>query len=442
MRDKYRNPFDRTVPSQSTVSILVTPGAIESAHSEELALLASIAEFTFLDIAVASDDSAVQKTMVSAGCAAATFSDTNDFVQYEQIGNKGRMQMFFAMKDFAVHCGRGNQTLPPHRWIDRVLSLHDDRTHDYIVVSPASYEEQSPPRPISRIRTFAGLFHELRYVQVAQNNFEVLPRTRVNKGLYYAYRRHTLFREIARARLSGVPGNRDQVQSLTQRTELACHAHDSVAIASLRKPNNDTGADALFYLGYLFMLATGAHDDLAWLCNDAYGLGLHRTDIGLRQKPKKPSSPFRKAVGAVVPALAAFLADERARAAIDSLYPMRDALQHRTFPQPFGSANGDANTVFVPEESARLLAPFMPRSTLGIRLTVTGMGHSLPYGPLATGVMRALQHVVNGMLTIMTEHTIAQSTSTAAQEKRNLLLARLDKGPASFLQIGVPPLLL
>ncbi len=57
----------------------------------------------------------------------------------------------------------------------------------------------------------------------------------------------------------------NQFYSLSQRLEFICRGTDKVSYFSLKYANNHTQNNALYHLGYLIMLITGAFDDLAWI---------------------------------------------------------------------------------------------------------------------------------------------------------------------------------
>jgi hypothetical protein len=447
LRNKNPNPFDRAAPHPAEVKVIVTPGAVESAWPEEIDLLASIASFDFLTVSVLTDDAMIAAKLEAAGCIIAGIVDEpRDVIAYKETTTTTEMSAWFSSPQMAAVFGRGNADLPSHRWIDKVFSKdrggREAVNYDYVVVCADSHAEHVVRSNDRRVCTMQQLFAELRLVQIAQNNFETEPHTFVNKGLYYLYRRHVMFPEVLRARLTGAHGIGDRIHSLGQRVDFACRACDLVSIASLRTPDNDTSDEALFSIGYLFMLATGAHDDIAAICNNVYSLGLPPMKIALRRGATTRTSMFRRKIATAAPAISTFLDRPLTDAAIESLYPVRDALQHREFLRTIGGDNvGGPNGVFIPESCAELLAQFAP-GVLRRGAWHRDLGYMVHYRPLALAVLRALQHVVNGVLPLIVAPGTPAPVTSQHQAMRDELLARLERGPASFLQIWRPALLL
>ncbi len=248
-----------------------------------------------------------------------------------------------------------------------------------------------------------------------------------------------MFPDFRRAWFFGGGRRERRLSGLARRLDFLCRTTDAAEIASLKTANNDTEARALFHLAFQYMLATGAFDDLAALADDVYSLNLRKHERTLRL-PRKGESRAMKLIGQHNSSLAEFVSSDRTTKAIESFYPIRDALQHREFPYTVAMASSRSarlpSVLAVPRKAVEELAEAVQDASPPIRPWIDDEG-------LATVDLTWLARRPP-------ERSPASSTASCSMSHRDMatepsrregdvLWERFSAGPASFLGWGGEP---
>lgn len=222
----------------------------------------------------------------------------------------------------------------PVRRLDHLAT----RDFDYLVVGSHDPIREDRPKGVRLVSPEEAL-SMVRVVLVNCGVFVVSGNRRTSEWLYYVCRSKMLFPEAwsawsiaVRNKDKGLPaGVYEQLCSLQQRLDFICRASDKASFYALNRPSNDSGANILYHLAYLVILATGVFDDLAWISTRQYSFRLHRTKVSLRIPEKRKTPALYELLSNVNPRLHEYLAKPDTQATINLFYPIRDVLQHREF---------------------------------------------------------------------------------------------------------------
>ncbi|ATP55562.1 hypothetical protein CPT03_03325 [Pedobacter ginsengisoli] len=145
---------------------------------------------------------------------------------------------------------------------------------------------------------------------------------------------------------TGYPDDFDTIenllQSLNDRMILMNKAVIELKYQSLRTVTNNASTEVMYHLSYFVVLVTGVYDNLAWIINYLYGLGyslehINRTKVKLQNvhnPTNKPTEAYYKNLLHKAPGICKYLLSDKISCLIDFIYPLRDAIQHRSFIKP------------------------------------------------------------------------------------------------------------
>ncbi|MFS2187166.1 hypothetical protein ACCC92_10865 [Mucilaginibacter sp. Mucisp84] len=175
------------------------------------------------------------------------------------------------------------------------------------------------------------------------------------------------------------------LQSLHDRTMLINKCVVELKYQSLRTVTNNASTEVMYHLSYLAVLVTGSFDNLAWIINYIYDLGFSLTEnnrIKVKlQNPvypqKKHSEAYYKALAVKAMAISSYLLSDKVSCLIDFIYPLRDAIQHRSFIRPLtvGGANRkeDKLLIWFPEEVRQVLQRYYKPESFGFASEMSGL---------------------------------------------------------------------
>jgi hypothetical protein len=130
-------------------------------------------------------------------------------------------------------------------------------------------------------------------------------------------------------------------QSLDDRVTLINKAVVELKYHSLKTVSNQGTMDLMYHLSYFVILITGSYDNIAWMLNYIFELGFSlqnvtRNQVGLQKKGQKVKSslPYYKALQSKSPQIFDYLTRPEISGFIDFIYPLREAVQHRSFIKP------------------------------------------------------------------------------------------------------------
>jgi hypothetical protein len=161
----------------------------------------------------------------------------------------------------------------------------------------------------------------------------------------------------------------DLLQSLNDRMILMNKSVIELKYHSLKTVNNNASTEVMYHLSYFVVLVTGVFDNIAWMLNYFYDLGFslehsNRTKVKLQNTfnpSNKPTESYYINLFQKAPVISTYLLSEKISCLIDFIYPLRDAIQHRSFIKPL-TVSRVSSKIKTP---TRLLIQF-PRDVRGI----------------------------------------------------------------------------
>lgn len=439
------SPFDAPTEVPPPVSVAVGPAALAEASDAHLERLSEVSQFSFIDLHPIALDSNGESRLRRYGLSPTTLAHTNGYVSlsYEHGG------MLLAPEERLTALVQGG--LSKADAIECLLA-GSNRLFDFCALSPRPDHQAFGCQEPWRLCDLTSLFTRLRLCLVCSRHFLVRPQFRINKGFYYLYRMHRCFPEFQPAwiivSIAGEqllpPGLHDQTISLGLRLQHLVRAIDESLIAALRTPGNDTEADYLYHLSNLVLLISGAYDDIAWLICHSYRLSLKGQSVTLKLD-RQGHSRLLNAVRAANPTLVAHLSAADTRERIESIYPLRDRLQHREFLRTVSTGIASTRTgglVSGPANGFKRLAraTFPPQRPFQ---QLPGVDDEILADPewLAEALLQAASHVVNGTLRLLPWDSALTSLSAGAQQRARDATSQFRAAASRYLHLGDEPAL-
>ena len=171
------------------------------------------------------------------------------------------------------------------------------------------------------------------------------------------------------------------LQSLYDRVLLMDKSILELKYHSLKTVNHNDTTGIMYHLSYFTILVTSSFDNLAWIINYIYTLGFSLNDKS-KQKVKwqnvvqpqnKINEAYYKALLIKAPAICNFLLTKRVSCLVDFIYPLRDAIQHRSFIQPLtvGSSINDKLLIWFPKEVKNILQLYFKPEEFGFETEIS-----------------------------------------------------------------------
>lgn len=129
-------------------------------------------------------------------------------------------------------------------------------------------------------------------------------------------------------------------QSLHNRVSFMNKAIVELKYHSLKTVTDAASTDIMYHLSYFVILVTGSYDNIAWIINYVFDLGCSLDDISrmyvtLRKPQKiKNNDKFYTNFPLKATAIAEYLLKPEISGFISFIYPLREAIQHRSFIKP------------------------------------------------------------------------------------------------------------
>ena len=294
--------------------------------------------------------------------------------------------------------------------------------------------------------------NEIRILLTNQGIFYTSPGGTVNEGFYYLYRYKKIFGDYQLAWSTAVAVSTStqvksdlywQLDSLAGRLDAVCRALDKTLFFALKKANNDTLDNALYHLGYLILLSAGIFDDLAWLINFRYAIGLERRAIFLRKDENvRANRPLYQYLYANNRELHRYLTDPETQKYLRLLTSLRDPLAHRIFLRGGHLSRGSEQSIMFrssPEVVERLLevSPEDGAETWGLRETWHDLVDLYPFTVKAFGLVA---EIVNGVLQRLEWNQLIGTLSAEQQAFIREDQAKLQRGVWRFLNWSEEPM--
>lgn len=326
------------------------------------------------------------------------------------------------------------------------LFARDEQVDLFIVRPGDPYEDRSNVRP--RRVSPAEALELVRLLFLINDVYELRPGFPLPPWIYYLVRSKRVFPELQRAWTvaahageEGLPaGLYRQLESLGHRIGFLLRAADRTSIHALRDPGNTAEEESLFHLGYLVMLATGVFDDLAWLIQQRYALGVHAKEVGLRFNAKRPD--FFKRLKGKNAALHAYLTDAETQAALKVVYPVRDRLQHQMFLRSLllSSPRHHGIVFEFPEGFAASVELLDGTTSLASWGVVRTRDEYVDPHRFASRVVAMLAEIVNTVLRLIDFDTLAATLPGEKQEAIRVSHLKFESGLGRFMDWGQEPL--
>lgn len=206
---------------------------------------------------------------------------------------------------------------------------------DYIVCEEQEKKKDSCLTPVI---SYAECKEILRLFLVERKEFLVTEELRIDETFYYTYRHKYLFHELqnfwTKVCESGVID--DWSDALDNRLELMSICLDKCKIEALKPQNNCTVMHLKYHISYLLLLITGTFDNLAWLINNLYSLGLEEKN---RQKIDLLKGTFKNYVKTKSLELYKIMSEDGFDHKIKAIRELRDRIVHRDFLQAVRGGN-------------------------------------------------------------------------------------------------------
>jgi hypothetical protein len=170
------------------------------------------------------------------------------------------------------------------------------------------------------------------------------------------------------------------LQSLSDRMMLMNKSVIELKYQSLKTVSNDASTEIMYHLSYFVILVTGSFDNLAWIINYIYDLGFslessNKNKVKLQNAhspSKKPNELYYKSLSLKAPAISDYLLSEKISCLIDFVYPLRDAIQHRSFIKPLtvtkvssGKTIPNKLLIWFPDDVRKILQRFFSPASFG-----------------------------------------------------------------------------
>lgn len=130
-------------------------------------------------------------------------------------------------------------------------------------------------------------------------------------------------------------------QSLHDRVSFMNKAIVELKYHSLKTVTNSASTDIMYHLSYFIILITGSYDNVAWILNYVFDLECSLDDYKSRicvtlSKPQsiKSNNKFYTNFPLKAPVIAEYLLKPEIAGFINFIYPLREAIQHRSFIKP------------------------------------------------------------------------------------------------------------
>jgi hypothetical protein len=139
------------------------------------------------------------------------------------------------------------------------------------------------------------------------------------------------------------------LQSLDDRMMLMNKSVVELKYQSLKTLTSNASSDIMYHLSYFVILVTSSFDNMAWIINYIYGLNFslyNQTKNKVKWQnvyspQNKPSEVYYKSLAQKSPIIHSLLLRNEISCFIDSIYPLRDAIQHRSFIKPLAVGTKD-----------------------------------------------------------------------------------------------------
>jgi hypothetical protein len=202
----------------------------------------------------------------------------------------------------------------------------------------------------------------------------------VNKQIP-AYKSLTIrFNYLKNAYLTDFSTVENLLQSLNDRMMLMNKSVIELKYQSLKTVSNHASTEIIYHLSYFVILVTGSYDNLAWILNYIYDLGFslenpNKNKVKLQNTyspSKKPNEPYYKSLSLKAPGICDYLLSEKISCLIDFVYPLRDAIQHRSFIKSLtvtkvssGKTGPNKLLIWFPDDVRQILQRFFAPDSFG-----------------------------------------------------------------------------
>ncbi len=202
---------------------------------------------------------------------------------------------------------------------------------DYVIAEEISEQEKYnvPVISLERCKELLRLF------LVQKKQFSVSEHYSIDETFYYIYKHKQLFSEFQNY-WSAVIKNEtkyDWADALDNRLSLLTICLDQCKIEAYKRQNNLTVMYLKYHLSYLILLITGTFDNLAWIINNHYELGLDKRKIDLRGKQ------FKNKIKEKSMAIYSVLEAQYTETGINAIRELRDRIVHRDFIKAIPGSN-------------------------------------------------------------------------------------------------------
>ena len=252
---------------------------------------------------------------------------------------------------------------------------------DYIVTeksAPDPFDCEIPVISLSECREI------LRLRMICCGDYHVSEHFRIEETLYYIYRHKYIFPSYQQFWSSCVENNNlDWADALDNRLNLMARCLDQCKISAYKRIDNNSIMHIKYHLSYLFLLITGAFDNLAWLMNNLYQMELEKRSGGHFNIDLK-KTVFQDVLKEKSKNVYSVISDTLFQCRLDAIRELRDRIVHRDFLQAYrgGNANSRNETSYFDADSvfySKLKQAGFSDSNVAIKIGTRNLLYMIPF---------------------------------------------------------------
>ena len=211
--------------------------------------------------------------------------------------------------------------------------------YDYVVCSDKWCQTH---RNFRSVISFSECKEVLRLFLIMKKRFTLCEHFSCDETMYYVYHHKNLFDEFQNFWSACVASGyiSDWANALDNRLLLLSMCIDNAKIEAYKTQNNATAMQLKYHISYLLLLITGTFDNLAWLVNNLYNLGMEekeRTKIDLLKKE------FRQKIEKKSFRIHEILVKNDFINRVEAIRELRDRIVHRDFINTIFSRRADGS---------------------------------------------------------------------------------------------------
>ncbi len=205
---------------------------------------------------------------------------------------------------------------------------------DIVVVSD-EWAHKNPSME-TQVVSFSKAKEFIRLFMINNQKFFVTPHYHIDEFYYYIFRHKYLFENFQHFWSSTVHTLNEYNDALDNRLLQFSICLDKIKSLLWFNQNNITAMHLKYHISYLILLTTGTFDNLAWIINNYYNLGMEKK---MRLSIDLKKDKFINTIMIKSSALAGFIDSDIVRHKIDAIRELRDRIVHRDFVSTISSGS-------------------------------------------------------------------------------------------------------